>query len=379
VARPTTHETLEGTGQAPLIDPLRIDLETGLAATFASRPAEDPDGAAVAEGAAGGAAPTAMANDLVSRILKLRGAFTKETGFVIPDVRIRDSALLERDEYAIFVRNNLAARGRLRPDGVLVVDIDPTSFPFEGEVCRDPAFGLPAAWVDKRLREAVLARGYTVVTPVQALITHFMEVVREHVGVLLGYGELQKILATLDKDYRTLLAEVCPGRIPQVTLQRILQNLLVEHVSIRDLGLIVEAVVEGVERTRDPELLTELVRRRLAWQICTSLKGPDGMIPALVTAERTEQMLGDGLRPDGEQLRSAHKPGDLADLLAGLEQGLRAHRGEPMPILVVSPTVRRFVRQLVARSAADPAVARLTVLSTEEIHPKARLKILGRV
>jgi flagellar biosynthesis protein FlhA len=364
----------ESLAQALSIDPLRIELETGLAAVFATRPSDDPATAPTPEGGT-----PLMSNDLVERVLRLRNSFMRETGFVIPEVRIRDSALLERNGYAIHVRNSVAAKGKLVPDHVLAVDIDERTFPLPGESCRDPAFGMPARWVHRSLKEEAIARGFTVVTPVQVLMTHFMEVVREHVGVLLGYAELTKMLDTLGKDHKALLAEVCPSRIPQVAVQRVLQNLLVENVSIRDLGLIIEAVVEAVERTRDPDQLTEHVRRRLALQLCTSLRAQDGMVPALVPADKTEQMLNEGLRIEGDQARAAHRPSDIAEFLSSLEQGVRANRGATTPILITSPAVRRFVRQLVSRSSADPAVARMAVLSTEEIHPKARLKILGRV
>jgi flagellar biosynthesis protein FlhA len=365
-------EGQETLAQALQIDPLRIDLETGLAAAFASKPADDADPAAP-----GGV--QLMSSDLVARILKLRNGFMKETGFVIPEVRIRDSALLERSTYAVYVRNNLAAKGKLLPDRVLVVDVDSKTCPIPGEDCRDPAFNLPARWIDRRQKDEAIARGLTVVTPVQVLMTHFMEVVREHVGQLLGYAELQKLLETLDKDHRTLFGEICPGRVPPVTVQRVLQNLLVENVSIRDMGLIVEAIAEGVERTRDPDQLTEQVRRRLAWQICTALKGPDGMIPALVPSDRNEQMLGEGLRIEGDQIRSVHKPSDIAAFIGALEQAVRSSRGGTTPVLIVTPVARRFVRQLVTRSSGDPTVSRMAILGTEEIHPKARLKILGRV
>ena len=366
------NEAPETIAQALQIDVLRIDLETGLAAAFATKPADD----AVLEP---GSPLALMSNDLVTRILKLRNGFMKETGFVIPEVRIRDSALLERNQYAIYVRNTLAARGRLLPERVLVVDVDEKNFPLKGEICRDPAFNLPAAWVDRSQREEAVARGYTVVTPVQALMTHFMEVVREHVGVLLGYGEIQKILDTLSKDHRALYNDLCPARLPQVAVQRILQNLLVENVSIRDIGLIIEAIVEGVERTRDPDQLTELVRRRLSWQICMGHRGQDGMIAALVPSDAHEQMLAEGLRIEGEGTRSMHKPSDIAAFVSSLEQTVRAQRGQGAPILITSPVVRRFVRQVLSRASADPAIARLPILSTEEIHPRARLKILGRV
>jgi flagellar biosynthesis protein FlhA len=360
----------ETIAQALQIDPLRIELETGLAAIFASRPADD------AQPGEGG---QVMSNDLVGRILKLRSGFMKETGFVIPEVRIRDSALLERGHYAVHVRNSQAAKGRLHPDMVLLVDVDARTCPIPGEDCRDPAFNLPARWVDRRRKDEAVARGFTVVTPVQVLMTHFMEIVREHVGQLLGYAELQKLLELLDRDHRTLFNEICPSRVPQVTIQRVLQNLLVENVSIRDMGLIVEAIAEGIERTRDPDQLTEQVRRRLAWQLCTAVRGADGMIPALVPSDRHEQMLGEGLRIEGEHVRSVHKPSDLAAFVTALEQAVRGSKGGTTPVLIVTAIARRFVRQLVSRSSADPTVARMAILSTEEIHPKARLKILGRV
>jgi flagellar biosynthesis protein FlhA len=369
---PAAANVPETLAQALQIDVLRIDLETGLAAAFATKPADD----AVLEP---GSSMELMSTDLVTRILKLRNGFMKETGFVIPEVRIRDSALLERNNYAIYVRNTLAARGKIVPDRVLVVDVDEKTFPLKGEMCRDPAFNLPACWVDRGSKEEAIARGYTIVTPVQTLMTHFMEVVREHVGVLLGWPEIQKILDTLSKEHRALYNDLCPARLPQVAVQRILQNLLVENVSIRDIGLIIEAIVEGVERTRDADQLTELVRRRLSWQICMGHRGQDGMVAALVPTDAHEQMLAEGLRVEGEQTRSMHKPSDIAGFINALETMIRANRGQSSVSLITSPFVRRFVRQMISRSSADPAIARLPVLSTEEIHPRARLKILGRV
>ena len=182
---------------------------------------------------------------LTEQIKGLRRSIAAEMGFVLPPVRIQDNMQLGADHYSIRVKEIEAGSGELRPTMLLAMDPKGGTPPVQGEPTREPAFGLPALWIDPALKEEALFRGCTVVDPPSVLTTHLTEVVRENMAELLSYAETQKLLDELPREQQKLVADLIPSQITVGGVQRVLQSLLAERVSIRDLPTILEGIQEA--------------------------------------------------------------------------------------------------------------------------------------
>jgi len=312
---------------------------------------------------------------LTEQIRALRKQLAQEMGFVLPSVRIQDNLQLPSNTYVIRVKEIEAARGEMQPNQLLVMDPGGKDIPLEGEKTTEPTFGLPAMWIDESQREEALFRGYTVVDPPTVITTHLTEVVKDNMAELLSYAETQKLLDELDKDQQKLVNDLIPSSISVGGLQRVLQNLLSERVSIRDLPSILEAVAEATGYTRNINMITEHVRSRLARQICNDHTGEQGYIPIITLSPQWEQAFAESIVGDGEDKQLSMAPSKLQDFINQLKQTFerQAMMGE-LPVLLTSPNIRSYVRSIVERFRPQTAV-----LSQNEIHPKARIKTLGQI
>src|SRR6185295_10408005 len=204
---------------------------------------------------------------LTEQIKALRKQMARELGFVIPAVRIQDNMQLPANTYVIKVKEIEAARGDIRPDMLLVMNPAGGKITLPGEETTEPTFGLPAMWIGEPYREEALFRNYTVVDPPTVITTHLTEIVKDNMPELLSYAETQKLLDDLGKTQQKLVTETIPGQITVGGVQRVLQNLLREQVSIRDLSTILEAIAEASRATHNVNMISEHVRARLARQI----------------------------------------------------------------------------------------------------------------
>ena len=209
---------------------------------------------------------------LTDQIRALRKSLAQELGFVTPQVRILDNVQIAPDEYIIRVREMETGKGKLKLGALLAMDPSGAGVSLPGEPVKEPAFGLDAAWIDETAREEASFRGYTVVDPATVLATHLTEIVKENMAELLTFSEVKKLIKELPKDTQSLLDDVIPSHISWSGAQRILQNLLRERVSVRDLGAIVEAIAEAAPATHDLVQITEHVRTRLSRQISFQLQ-----------------------------------------------------------------------------------------------------------
>jgi flagellar biosynthesis protein FlhA len=225
------------------------------------------------------------------------------------------------------------------------------------------------------LKDEAVLRGYTVVDPATVVTTHLTEVVRENLPDMLSYAETQKLLSELPQDYQKLLSEIVPARIATAGIQRVLQGLLSERISIRDLPLILEAVSEALGATHNIVLVIEHVRMRLARQISTVSTAESGVIPIVTLSPTWEQAFATALVGQGEERQLAMAPSELQRFIQALRDTLEQHamQGE-LPVVVTSPAIRPFVRAVVERFRPSTVV-----LSQNEIHPKARLRTLGQI
>ncbi len=224
-------------------------------------------------------------------------------------------------------------------------------------------------------REEALFKNYTVVDPPTVITTHLTEVIKENMSELLSYSETQKLLDELDEDHQKLVADTVPGQMSVGGLQRILQKLLSEQVSIRDMPSILEAIAEATRVTQNITLITEHVRMRLARQISYAFTTADGFIPLVTLAAEWEQTFSDSLGGQGEERQLSMPPSQIQQFIQSVRQiyDELAMKGE-MPVLLTSPAIRPYVRSIIERFR--PSIA---VLSQNEIHAKVKIKTLGSV
>ncbi|MGQ9370165.1 flagellar biosynthesis protein FlhA [Azospirillum sp. ST 5-10] len=313
---------------------------------------------------------------LTSKVKTLRKRFAMEFGFVLPSVRIKDSSFLAPKSYVVSIMGVEVAKGEVRPKHLLA--IDPTGgevADVQGESTREPTFGLHAKWIDPARHEEAVAKGYTVVDPESVITTHLTEVIKDHLPTLLTFAALQKLIDGLGREYQKLINDMVPSQISMVVLQRVLQALLAERVSIRNLPIIVEAVAEAVGWTRHITLITEHVRARLGQQICQGLAGSDGFVPVIALSPKWEQVLMENIVVEGDDRRFVMPPSQVQEFLTALRLKIQKHATPQVwPALLVGAEVRPFVRSLLERvSPMTP------VLSHAELHRKAALKTIDQV
>ncbi len=312
---------------------------------------------------------------LTDQIKSLRRQLAQEIGFVMPSVRIQDNLQLPANTYVIRVKEIEAGRGELRPNMLLVMDPRGEKIPLPGEETVEPTFGLPALWCEEGSREEALFRGYTVVDPPTVVTTHLTEMIKDNMSELLSYAETQKLLDEQDSEQQKLIADLIPSQITVGGLQRVLQNLLAERVSIRDLPTILEGVSEACGYTRNVTAITEHVRARLARQISNDQVNPQGFIPMITLSPQWEQAFAEAIVGEGEERQLSMAPTRLQEFIAAVRQTFERHAmlGES-PVLLTSPPVRPFVRSIIERFR--PATV---VLSQNEVHAKAKIKTLGQI
>lgn len=312
---------------------------------------------------------------LTEQIKALRRSLAIEMGFVMPAVRILDNVQLEANTYIIKIKEVDAGTGKIWPAQFMVMDPAGNQVTVPGIHTTEPTFGLPATWIDASLKEEASLKGYTVVDAATVLSTHLTELLKGNMSDLLSYGEVQKLLKELPKEQGELVKDIVPGQITISGIQRVLQLLLAERISIRDLSTILEGIADALAFSRNPSTVVEHVRARLARQICAQNTSPMGYLPLIALSARWEQAFAESLIGQGDERSLAMQPSKLSEFMAGVRDAFeRAAREGEAPVLVTSAAIRPFVRSLVERFRAQT-----TVLSQAEIHPRARLKTVGSV
>ncbi|MBK1658857.1 flagellar biosynthesis protein FlhA [Paracraurococcus ruber] len=313
---------------------------------------------------------------LTEQIRALRRTMAQEMGFVLPSVRIQDNLELPPDTYVLRVKEIEAARGQLRPPLHLAIDPSGGVPDMAGERTTEPTFGLPALWIEEALRDEALARGCTVVDCAGVLATHLTETVRDHMPELLSFAETQKLLDELPAEHKKLVQDVIPSQVSTGGLQRVLQALLAERVSIRDLPTILEGVQEAVAGgQRGVAGILAVVRTRLARQLSEAARGPGGYVPLIALSPDWELAFAESLAGPPEDRQLAMAPTRLQEFMQRLRDAFdaAASAGEA-PVLVCSGAIRAHVRAIVERFRPSTMV-----LSQTEIHPRARIRTVGSI
>ncbi len=312
---------------------------------------------------------------LTEQIKALRRSLAVEMGFVMPSVRILDNVQLDANCYIIKIKEVDAGTGRIWPGQYMVMDPTGAQVTLPGVHTQEPTFGLPATWVDAALKEDAAIKGYTVVDAATVMSTHLTELIKANVSELISYSEVNKLIKDLPKEQADLVKDLVPAQISMSGLQRVLQLLLAERVSIRDLPTILEGIADAIAFTRNPATLAEHVRARLARQLCAQYTTHAGHLPIIALSARWEQNFAESIIGQGDDRTLAMQPSRLTEFITIVREKFEdaARQGEA-PVLVTSAAARPFVRGIVERFRSQTPV-----MSQAEIHPRARLKTVAGI
>jgi flagellar biosynthesis protein FlhA len=349
-ARPTETDPLDA---LPTLDILELEVGYGLIPLVD----EEQDG------------------ELLERVRALRRQFARQMGVVIPPIHIRDNLQLKPGGYAVLVKGVEVARGELMVGYYLALHPGETLREIEGIPTREPTFNLPALWIPASRREEAQHHGYTVVNSASVVATHLSEVIRSHCDELLGRQEVQRLLDRLAKTHPKVVEELVPTLLPLGVIQKVLQNLVRERISVRDFLTIMEALADYGTYTKDPDILTEYVRQRLGRALTKALETPDQKIIVYTLDPFIEDLLKDSLQKTDYGAYLAMAPETAQEIIKALEKAAETSLSQNLqPVVVCSPGVRRHLRRLVERHL--PA---LWVVSHHELVTDAKIQSLGVV
>ncbi len=317
-----------------------------------------------------------VGNQLPDQIKRLRRALASDLGFVLPSVRIQDNVALDPYSYSFALKEIPAGTGELRPSMMLAISPGDHAVPLPGERTMEPTFGLPACWIAPTVADQARSANWTVVDPATVLTTHLAEVVKENISEFLSYAETQKILAGLSQEQQKLVSDLVPSVITVGGVQRVLQMLLAERISIRDMPTILEAIQEAcANNSKSVSSIVAHVRTRLSRQISESLVGPSGYVPVIVLSPEWEDTLSNALvgPPDDRQLALGQdKLREFLDRMRVVVDSA-VHNGEK-PVMLTSMHVRPHVHSIVERIRMNVAV-----IAQAEIHRRSRVKVVGTI
>ena len=313
--------------------------------------------------------------ELLERIRSIRRQFAQDMGILVPPLHVRDNLQLKSAGYSILVRGIEVARGELMLGHYLAMDPGGVKRKVDGIDTREPAFGLPALWIPASKKDEAQLAGYTVVDLSTVIATHLTEVIRTHAEELMGRQEVQKLLDHLAKSHPKAVEELIPSQLSLGGLQKVLRNLLRERVSIRDLLSIVEALADYAPLTKDPDLLSEYVRQRLARSIVRQYQAEDGTLEVMSTDAALEELLAKSLEQTEHGAYLSLEPRVAQLIMRSVTEGAqRFIQAGREPAVLCSPAVRRHLRRLIERHL--PSVA---VLSTAELPPDVKVKSVSTV
>jgi flagellar biosynthesis protein FlhA len=311
---------------------------------------------------------------VLERIRALRRQLAQELGLVVPPIRIRDNLQLPPTTYRVLLRGEEIARGELAPGQFLAMNPGTATEDIAGKPTTEPAFGLPAFWINEAQRETAQLSGYTVVDPPTVLTTHLSELIKQHAPEMLGRTEVQALLDALKEQTPKLVEDIVPAAVTVSLLQKVLQHLLRERVSVRDLGRILEAVADGAGLTRDPIMLTEYVRQQMGRALTSPHLSDGNELGVLVLDPKLEQTLQGGIETTERGSFLSFEPTRLQEMLTRIATGISELLPGAQPVLLTNPMVRPHLRRLLER-----ALPHLTVLSHSEIPLDVRVVNLGTV
>ncbi|RJP76359.1 MAG: flagellar biosynthesis protein FlhA [Desulfobacteraceae bacterium] len=316
-----------------------------------------------------------QAGDLLGRIRSIRRQFATEMGIIIPPVHIRDNLKLKPSEYRLMIKGVQMAGSELMVNHLLAMDPGNVTRKIEGVPTMEPAFNLPALWIPPEKEEDAKFNGYTVVDNATVIATHLTEVIRNNASDLLGRQEVQHLLDNLAKTHPKAVEELIPNQLPLGILQKVLQNLLRERVSVRDLLTIVEVLADYAPMSKDPDLLTEYVRQKLARSMLSPYVQDEGVLPVITVDQEVENVLTKSIQHTDHGSYLAAEPKIVDSIVGSIKEEIEKIMAVSIqPIILCSPLLRRHLRKLVEQFA--PSVF---VFSHAEILQNIQIKSTGRV
>lgn len=313
--------------------------------------------------------------DLLERIRGIRRQFAIDMGLIIPPLHVRDNLQIKPDEYILLLKGVEIARGELMMGYFLAMDSGSAKREIEGIPTEEPAFKLPALWISKEKKDEAQLAGYTVVDPSTVVATHLTEILRSHAHELLGRQDTQKLLDNLAKTHPKVVEELVPGLLPLGKVQKVLQNLLRERVSIRDLLTISETLADFAPMGKDAEILTEYVRRKLCRSIVNSLSGEEGLLSVLTLATRVEDLVRESVQTTEQGSFMSLDPKMGQKIIESIQTAVdKVSEDGYQPIIISSPVVRRHLRKLIERF-----MPQVVVLSHNELTTQSTIKSLGTI
>jgi flagellar biosynthesis protein FlhA len=316
-----------------------------------------------------------QSGDLLERIVSIRKQFALDMGIVVPSVHIRDNLQLEPGEYRVLIKGNKVGGGVLRPENMLAMDPGGVLSKIPGIPTKEPAFGLDALWIGKGQKEEAEIAGYTVVDLPTVMATHLTEIIRSHAHELFGRQEADTLIENFKKNYPKVVQELVPDVLNLGQVVRVLQNLLKEQVSIRDLLTIFETLADEGHKNKDTEILTESVRKALGRSITQKYVNDRGEISVMTLAPRLEELVSNSLLQTEAGVQLVMDPRQAQGLLTQISRTIENHPEiAGQPILLTSATARRHLFKLTNRF-----LPQVVVLSHNEISSDARIQAVGLV
>jgi flagellar biosynthesis protein FlhA len=313
--------------------------------------------------------------NLLARIRSIRRQFALDMGVIVPSLHLRDNLQLKPGEYVVSIKGNRVGAAEIMIDHFLAMDPGDVRHRVKGIETREPAFNLPAVWVPEANKEEAMMAGYTVVDPSTVIATHLTEIFRRNLPEFLGRQEVQALLDNLSKTAPKAVEELVPGCLTLGTVQKVLQNLVRESVSIRDLLSIVEALADYGQSIKDPDQLTEFVRQRLGRTVVKPYLSDDAVLPLLTLDTEIEKTLQESVRQTDHGAYLALDPAVARRIIQRITTGLeKAIVGKGQPILLTSPPIRPHLAQLMLRFAPT-----LPVISQAEIPADVRLESIATI
>ena len=315
------------------------------------------------------------AGDLLERITSIRKQFALDMGILVPSIHIRDNLSLAPGEYRFMIKGNKVGGGTLKPDMLMAMDPGNTTAKVDGIPTKEPAFGLDAIWVSQNNKETAEMAGYTVVDLPTVIATHLTEMVRTHAHELLGRQEASTLIDNFKKTHPKVVEDLIPDTLSLGAVVKVMQNLLKEQVSVRDLYTIFETLADDGARTKDIDLLTESVRKQLSRSITSKYISEDGAMSVMTLDPRLEEMVSNALLQTEQGVQLVMDPQSASRMISNIAQQIETHPEiAGQPILLTSPTVRRHLFKLLSRF-----IPQLIVLSHSEVAPEAQVQSVASV
>jgi len=317
----------------------------------------------------------AQDGDLLERIRGIRRQFATDMGIIVPPLHVRDNLRIKPDEYVLLLKGVDIARGELMMGYLLAMDSGEVKREIEGIPTREPAFNLPALWVSADKKDEAQIAGYTVVDPATVVATHLTEVLKNHADELLGRQDTQKLLDNLAKTHPKVVEELVPDALSLGTLQKVLQSLLRERVSIRDILTICETLADYAVVTKDPAILTEYVRQKLSRSILRGLVDSDGTLAVLTLETQVEDFIRESIQKTEQGSYLSLEPNLGQKIIEAIQNEVeRVTDNGYQPIILCSPVIRRHVRHLLERF-----MPHVIILSNSELSTQTKIKSLGTI